>query len=157
MGSVSRPTLKFHMQLRIYKIAMLVLLILLAAVQALFLFQAWTKIPRQDISKWHIEFANLRLDEETNPNHTLQLQLRVDAPTILKKVTPPHIELLLTNIGGETIAFHDFAPSEWIPNTLPLKNSWLTEGVASQTEITVAIPLEVPGDASGFQVHMLYH
>jgi len=155
MGFISRTTLKFLMLLRIYKMVMLIALLALAIGQALFLFQTWTKVPRQDISYWNIEFANLNLDEATI--HTLHLQLRVDAPGVLKNIQAPHIELLISNTGGDTVAFHDFAPNEWIPNTLPQKNHWLIQGVATQTEITVSIPLEVPLDASGFQVHMLYH
>jgi hypothetical protein len=155
MGFISRTRLKFLMLLRIYKIVMLFVLLALAIVQALFLFQTWAKVPRQDISYWNIEFTNLNLDEDTS--HTLHLQLRVEAPGVLKKIQLPHIELLLSNPSGDTVAFHDFSPNEWLPNTLPQKNYWLIQGVASQTEITVSIPLEVPIDASGFQVHMLYH
>jgi hypothetical protein len=155
MGSIGRTTLKPLMLLRVYKIVMLFVLFALAVGQALFLFQAWTKVPRQDLSYWNIEYANLNLNEDAV--NTLHLQLRVDAPGVLKNIKPPHIELLLSNLGGDTVAFHDFSPSEWIPDTLPRKNQWLTQGVATQTEMTVSIPIEVPKEASGFQVHMLYH
>jgi hypothetical protein len=133
---------------------MLVVLLLLAMAQGAYLFHQWANIPRADISQWRVEYASLNFDEDIS--HLLQIQLRSESTITFKKSTVPHIEVVLTNISGEPLAYRQFAPQEWLSPELPRKNEWLTHGVASQTEITIAIPIEVPKDASGFQVHLLY-
>jgi hypothetical protein len=142
------------MHLRNYKLFMLVVLLLLAMTQGAYLFYQWTNIPRADISHWRVEYASLNFDEDVI--HRLQIQLRCESSTVFKKSSVPHIEVVLTNIGGEPLAYRHFTPQEWLSSELPRKNEWLTYGVASQTEITIAIPIEVPKDASGYQVHLLY-
>ena len=142
------------MHLRNYKLFMLVALLLLAMAQGAYLFHQWASIPRADISHWRVEYASLNFDEDVY--HLLQIQLRSESPMAFKKSAVPHIEVVLTNISGEPLAYRHFLPQEWLSSDLPRKNEWLTHGVASQTEITIAIPIEVPKDASGFQVHLLY-
>jgi len=142
------------MHLRNYKLFMLIVLLLLAMAQGAYLFHQWAKIPRADISGWRVEYASLNFDEDVS--HQLQIQLRSESSIAFKKSAVPHIEVVLTNIGGEPLAYRHFTPQEWLSKELPRKNEWLTHGVASQTEITIAIPIEVPKDASGYQVHLLY-
>jgi len=142
------------MHLRNYKLFMLVVLVLLGVAQGAYLFHQWANIPRADISQWRVEYASLNFDEDVS--HLLQIQLRSESPMTFKKSAVPLIEVVLTNISGEPLAYRLFTPKEWLSPELPRKNEWLTHGVASQTEITIAIPIEVPKDASGFQVHLLY-
>jgi len=142
------------MHLRNYKLFMLVVLLLLAIAQGAYFFHQWVSIPRADVSHWRVEYASLNFDEDVS--HQLQIQLRSESSLFFKKSAVPHIEVVLTNLGGEPLAYRHFTPQEWLSSELPRKNEWLTHGVASQTEITIAIPIEVPKDASGFQVHLLY-
>ena len=142
------------MHLRNYKLFMLVVLLLLAIAQGAYLFHQWVSIPRADVSHWRVEYASLNFDEDVS--HQLQIQLRSESSLFFKKSAVPHIEVVLTNLGGEPLAYRHFTPQELLSSELPRKNEWLTHGVASQTEITIAIPIEVPKDASGFQVHLLY-
>jgi len=142
------------MHLRNYKLFMLVVLLLLAIAQGAYLFHQWASIPRADVSHWRVEYASLNFDEDVS--HQLQIQLRSESSLFFKKSAVPHIEVVLTNLGGEPLAYRHFTSQEWLSSELPRKNEWLTHGVASQTEITIAIPIEVPKDASGFQVHLLY-
>lgn len=154
MGFASRSALEPFMYLRNYKLFMLVILLLLAVAQGSYLFHQWANIPRSDISQWRVEYASLNFDEDVS--HQLQIQLRSESSMVFKKSAVPHIEVVLTNIAGEPLAYRHFTPHEWLSPELPRKNEWLIYGVASQTEITIAIPIEVPKDASGFQVHLLY-
>ena len=142
------------MHLRNYKLFMLIVLLLLAIAQSAYLFHQWASFPRADISHWRVEYASLNFDEDVS--HQLQIQLRSESSLFFKKSAVPHIEVVLTNLGGEPLAYRHFTPQEWLSPELPRKNEWLTHGVASQTEIAIAIPIEVPKDASGFQVHLLY-
>ncbi len=142
------------MHLRNYKLFMLVVLLLLGMAQGAYLFHQWAKVPRADISHWRVEYASLNLDDDVS--HVLQIQLRSESQIPFKKSALPHIEVILSNIAGEPLAYRQFSPQEWLTSDLPRKTEWLTHGVASQTEITIAIPIAVPRDASGFQVHLLY-
>ena len=142
------------MFLRVFQIVMLFLLFLLALAQGAYLFHQWTKVPLADLSHWRIEYASLNFDEDAA--HVLEVQLRAESSIIFKKSSLPQMEFLLTNIAGDPLAHRIFEPKEWVAPDLPLKNDWLIYGVPSQTEITIAMPLEIPKDASGFQVHLLY-
>jgi Protein of unknown function (DUF3426) len=139
---------------RLYRLLMLVVLAVLASVQGFYLFDQWAKVPRENISNWRVEYASLNLAEDSE--HLLEMQVRTESPYIWKKSAVPQLEVVLTNIGGEAIAYRKFSPAQWLPNDLPRKNDWLVHGVTSQTEITIAMPLEVPQEASGFQVHLLF-
>ena len=139
---------------RFYKIGMLLVLLLLAITQGLYLFGQWAKIPRADVANWRIEYASLNLDDAAS--HVLQMQLRAESSIPFKKSALPNLEVVITNTSGEPIGYQKFSPQEWVAPNLPLKNDWLIFGVASQTEITISMPLEIPSQASGFQVHLLY-
>ena len=142
------------MRLRLYPLLMLVVLAILGTVQGFYLFDLWAKVPRASVANWRVEYASLNFEEESS--HLLEVQLRTESPFVWKKTAVPQLEVILTNIIGEPIAYRKFTPKEWLPEDLPRKNDWLVNGVASQTEITIAMPLEIPKDASGFQVHLLY-
>jgi hypothetical protein len=142
------------MWLKTYKIVMLFVLLITACLQGLFLFKNWTQIPRQNVSFWRIEYANL--DLENDHDHLLNMQVRVESPPNFKKNAPPDLELLLTDVSGQVVGYQIFSAEEWLPPNLLLKNDWLVHGVPSQTEITLNLPLDAPVEASGFQVHLLY-
>jgi len=139
---------------RFYKIGMLLVLLLLAITQGLYLFGQWAKIPRADVANWRIEYASLNLDDAAS--HVLQMQLRTESSIPFKKSALPNLEVVITNTSGEPVGYQKFPPQAWVAPNLPLKNDWLIFGVASQTEITISMPLEIPSQASGFQVHLLY-
>jgi hypothetical protein len=139
---------------RFYKSGMLLVLLLLAIAQGLYLFGQWAKIPRADVANWRIEYASLNLDDAAS--HVLQMQLRAESSIPFKKSALPNMEVVITNTSGEPVGYQKFSPQEWVAPNLPLKNDWLIFGVASQTEITISMPLEIPSQASGFQVHLLY-
>ncbi|MEI7427830.1 MAG: DUF3426 domain-containing protein [Betaproteobacteria bacterium] len=139
---------------RFYKIGMLLVLLLLAITQGLYLFGQWAKIPRADVANWRIEYASLNLDDAAS--HVLQMQLRAESSIPFKKSALPNLEVVITNTSGEPVGYQKFPPQAWVAPNLPLKNDWLIFGVASQTEITISMPLEIPSQASGFQVHLLY-
>jgi hypothetical protein len=142
------------MMRRFLKFITLLTLLVAAGAQGLYLFGKWAQVPRQNLAYWRIEYASL--DLESNRQHILNLQVRVESPPNFKKNTIPHLEVLLTDIGGQTVGYRDFSPQEWIPDELVLKRDWLDHGIPSQTEITVDIPLRVPEQASGFQAHLIY-
>jgi hypothetical protein len=139
---------------KLYPWFMLLVLIVSAGAQGFFLFQQWTKIPRQDLSYWRIEYATLALDDDHE--HVLHFQTRVESPTTFKNNQIPHLEVLLTDVFGNTLASRNFPPNEWLSSDVLNKREWLMYGVPSQTEITVTLPLEIPAAASGFQVHLIY-
>lgn len=142
------------MLLRIFKLFMLFILVALALGQAFYLYHHWLQVPRADVAHWRIEYASLNLEAESS--HVLQMQLRAESSQGFKKSALPDVEVVLTDTLGEPVAYRQFLASEWVTSQLPRKNDWLTFGVASQTEITIEIPLEIPKAASGFQVHLLY-
>ncbi len=142
------------MRTRFYPLLMLVLLGVLAAFQGFYLFDLWAKVPQANVANWRVEYASLNFEEESS--HLLEMQVRTESPYSWKKSALPKLEVVLTNLSGEPIAYRKFTPREWLPEDLPRKREWLINGVASQTEITIAMPLEIPKEASGFQVHLLY-
>ena len=119
------------------------------------LYLIWQDIPRQDINAWRVEYANLHLMDSLTPQ--LEIQVRSDNLTRLKFSALPAMYLTLSDAAGQTIAEKKFAPQEWLPEQLFKSTVWLVEGVPSQTEINAIIPLEIPSDASGFQIQLSYH
>jgi hypothetical protein len=142
------------MRFSLYKSGMLLVLLLVAIAQGLYLFGLWAKVPHADLTNWRIEYASLNLDDAAS--HVLQMQLRAESSIPFKKSALPHLEVVITSTSGEPVGYQKFSPQDWVAPNLPLKNDWLIFGVASQTEITISMPLEIPSQASGFQVHLLY-
>lgn len=142
------------MRMRFYQLLTFLVLLILAIVLSYQLFQHWQNVPTENLSAWRMEYATLELEE--NSEHILRFQVRVDNPTKVKFTKLPHVELLLTNPDGETIAYRNFRPQDWIAKNIQDKTTWLIEGVPSGVEISSEMSLEVPPNASGFQIHLLY-
>lgn len=95
--------------------------------------------------------------------HQFRFQLQVDPPihALATSWALPHLEVLLTNVNGTPVAHRILSPQEWLgsqtENAPPIfQRDYLGQGAASPTQFTVSIPIELPEDASGFQVQMLY-
>ncbi|SMC57318.1 hypothetical protein SAMN06296008_10847 [Polynucleobacter kasalickyi] len=139
--------------------------------QSHLLFLSWQQQPKKDYAAWRLEYADMHsyqatiTDREqastelTSANQSLEIQLHVNAPTeypfFAKKIALPNMEILLSNVNGEPLAYQELTPSQWL-GADPKVLRYLTKGVASQTQITVNIPLVLPEAASGFQIQMVY-
>jgi Protein of unknown function (DUF3426) len=133
---------------------MLPILLIGAIAQATVLFREWVQIPRANLTYWRVEYASL--DLKNDHDHILNLQVRVESPPNFKKNQVPNLEVMLTDVTGKPVAYRNLLATQWLPDNLPLKRDWLLTGVPSQTEITTNLPINVPLEASGFQVHLIY-
>lgn len=144
--------------------------------QSHLLFLNWQQLPKKDYSAWRLEYADLHTTqpppteenetalETTEANHSLanqslEIQLHVNAQTkysfLKKNIALPNMEILLSNVNGEPLAYQELTPIQWLGSD-PKLLDYLIKGVASQTQITVNIPLVLPDSASGFQIQMVY-
>lgn len=142
-----------------------------AIYQSHLLFLSWQQQPQKDYAAWRLEYADMHaqpppssdreqvLAELSPANQSLEIQLHVNAHPkfsfLSKNIALPNMEILLTNVNGEPLAYQELKPSQWLGSD-PQLVGYLTKGVASQTQITVKIPLLLPEAASGFQVQMVY-
>jgi hypothetical protein len=149
---------------------MVCILSLGAVYQMHILYQHWRSVPEKNLSLWRLEYADINFDntsassfdamEAINPNiHLLEVQLQASSnalhPMLKKNLQLPNLELLLTNVDGQPIAYQEYTPAEWLGRDA-IKDYYLTRGIAAPSQITVKIPLELPEAASGFQVQMVY-
>ena len=139
--------------------------------QSHLLFLNWQQLPKKDYSAWRLEYADLQTtqpssteEDETlldtiKANQSLEIQLHVNAQTkysfLKKNVALPNMEILLSNVNGEPLAYQELTPIQWLGSD-PKLLDYLIKGVATQTQITVNIPLVLPDSASGFQIQMVY-
>lgn len=107
----------------------------------------------QDNSEEVIPSPDQTKSDKMKQVHQLSLQLRAGATDAGKNLVLPNIEILLTDLSGQEIAYRELSPKEWLGT---MANEYLVKGAPSQTQFTVEIPLEIPENASGFQVQMLY-
>lgn len=157
--------------MRLYRIFMLLVLLCGAVYQSYLIFLNWQLTPKKDDSAWRLEFAEIHtstsgsseaLNLENSPLPSpqyLEIQLLVDSndeyPLLARKIALPNLEVLLSNVTGEPLAYQELTPLQWLgsePRLLP----YLTQGVPAKTQITVNIPIVLPDNASGFQVQMVY-
>lgn len=118
------------------------------------LFKNWQQIPRQDFDAWKIEYATINLDQGQKTE--LKLQVRVQSSFKFKKNAIPHILLSLTNINEEIIATKSLSPQEWLPFDQLKDQQLLLQGVESGAEITSTIQIEVPDNATGYSIRIIY-
>jgi hypothetical protein len=139
--------------------------------QSHLLFLNWQQLPKKDYSAWRLEYADLHTtqpssteEDETlldtiKANQSLEIQLHVNVQTkysfLKKNVALPNMEILLSNVNGEPLAYQELTPIQWLGSD-PKLLDYLIKGVATQTQITVNIPLVLPDSASGFQIQMVY-
>jgi len=139
--------------------------------QSHLLFLNWQQLPKKDYSAWRLEYADLytaqpssteedeMLLDTIKANQSLEIQLHVNAQTkysfLKKNVALPNMEILLSNVNGEPLAYQELTPIQWLGSD-PKLLDYLIKGVATQTQITVNIPLVLPDSASGFQIQMVY-
>lgn len=118
------------------------------------LFKNWQQIPRQDFDAWKIEYATINLDQGQKTE--LKLQVRVQSSFKFKKNAIPHILLRLTNINEEIIATKLLSPQEWLPFDQLKDQQLLLQGIESGAEITSTIQIEVPDNATGYSIRIIY-
>jgi hypothetical protein len=139
--------------------------------QSYLFFLSWQQIPKKDVSAWRLEYADIHAappipsDALNSENGTLpsaqylEIQLLVDSqedfPIFARKLALPNLEVLLSNVIGEPLAYQELTPLQWLGSD-PSLMSYLTQGVPAKTQITVNIPIVLPSTASGFQVQMVY-
>ncbi len=157
--------------MRLYRIFMLLVLICGAVYQSYLIFLNWQQTPKKDNSAWRLEYADIHVSqpvpsEELNPTNDvpaspqyLEIQLQVDSneeyPTLARKIALPNLEVLLSSVTGEPLAYQELTPLQWLGSE-PRLMTYLTQGVPTKTQITVNIPIILPASASGFQVQMVY-
>lgn len=122
--------------------------------QGTILFQEWQTIPRKDFGAWRIEYASINLEESKQTE--LKLQARVEKTTDLKKISLPYLEIILTDPSDQMIASRVLSPQEWIAPDLLQDNRLLLTGIASGSEITSSIPLQIPEHAAGYRIRFFY-
>ena len=118
------------------------------------LFKNWQQIPRQDFDAWKIEYATINLDQGQKTE--LNLQVRVQSSFKLKKNAIPHILLTLTNVNEEIVATKLLSPQEWLPFDQLKDQQLLLQGIESGAEITSTIQIEVPDNATGYSIRIIY-
>ena len=118
------------------------------------LFKNWQQIPRQDFDAWKIEYATINLDQGQKTE--LKLQVRVQSSFKLKKNAIPHILLTLTNVNEEIVATKLLSPQEWLPFDQLKDQQLLLQGIESGAEITSTIQIEVPDNATGYSIRIIY-
>jgi hypothetical protein len=139
--------------------------------QSYLIFLNWQQTPKKDASLWRLEYADIHdanpiPSDALNPENVLlpspqylEIQLQVDSkeeyPFLARKVALPNLEVLLSNVMGEPLAYQELTPLQWLGSD-PSLMSYLTQGVPAKTQITVNIPIVLPSSASGFQVQMVY-
>ena len=157
--------------MRLYRIFMLLVLFCGMLYQSYLIFLNWQQTPKKDASLWRLEYADIHdanpIPSDTlNPENALlpspqylEIQLQVDSkeeyPILARKVALPNLEVLLSNVMGEPLAYQELTPLQWLGSD-PSLMSYLTQGVPAKTQITVNIPIVLPSSASGFQVQMVY-
>lgn len=118
------------------------------------LFKNWQQIPRQDFDAWKIEYATINLDQGQKTE--LKLQVRVQSSFKFKKNAIPHILLTLTNVNEEIVATKLLSPQEWLPFDQLKDQQLLLQGIESGAEITSTIQIEVPDNATGYSIRIIY-
>ena len=118
------------------------------------LFKNWQQIPRQDFDAWKIEYATINLDQGQKTE--LKLQVRVQSSFKFKKNAIPHILLALTNVNEEIVATKLLSPQEWLPFDQLKDQQLLLQGIESGAEITSTIQIEVPDNATGYSIRIIY-
>ena len=118
------------------------------------LFKNWQQIPRQDFDAWKIEYATVNLDQGQKTE--LKLQVRVQSSFKFKKNAIPHILLTLTNVNEEVVATKLLSPQEWLPFDQLKDQQLLLQGIESGAEITSTIQIEVPDNATGYSIRIIY-
>lgn len=157
--------------MRLYRIFMLLVLFCGAVYQSYLLFLNWQQSPIKDGLAWRLEYAEIHapqlLPSESlstenvvlgSPQY-LEVQLQADSkeehPILARKIALPNLEILLSNVSGEPLAYQELTPLQWLGSE-PRLFTYLTQGVPAKTQITVNIPIVLPPSASGFQVQMVY-
>ena len=157
--------------MRLYRIFMLLVLFCGVLYQSYLIFSSWQQTPKKDVSAWRLEYADILsanpiASDTLNPENDLlpsaqylEIQLLVDSqedfPIFARKLALPNLEVLLSNVMGEPLAYQELTPLQWLGSD-PSLMSYLTQGVPAKTQITVNIPIVLPSTASGFQVQMVY-
>lgn len=118
------------------------------------LFKNWQQIPRQDFDAWKIEYATINLDQGQKTE--LKLQVRVDSPLRIKKNAIPHILVTLTDQNDQIVATKLLTPQEWLPQDQLQDQQLLLQGISSGAEITSTIQIEVPDNAMGYAIRIIY-
>ena len=118
------------------------------------LFKNWQQIPRQDFDAWKIEYATINLDQGQKTE--LKLQVRVQSSFKFKKNAIPHILLTLTNVNEEIVATKLLSPQEWLPFDQLKDQQLLLQGIENGAEITSTIQIEVPDNATGYSIRIIY-
>jgi ribosomal protein L11 methyltransferase len=118
------------------------------------LFHHWQQIPRQDFDAWKIEYATINLDQGQKTE--LKLQVRVESTFKLKNNAIPHILINLSNLNDEIVATKLLSPQEWLPYDSIQDQQILLLGIKSGAEITSTIPIEVPENATGYSIRIIY-
>jgi hypothetical protein len=108
-----------------------------------------------------LRLPSLDAIEAINPNiHVLEVQLHASTnalhPMLEEKstVTKSRVVTHECRLVG-LLRIRNIHPSDWLGRDA-VKDYYLTRGIATPSQITVKIPLELPEAASGFQVQMVY-
>ena len=118
------------------------------------LFNTWKAIPREDFDSWKIEYATINLDQGQKTD--LKLQIRVDSAFKFKKNALPHLLINLMNASDEIIASRLLSPNQWLPLEETTNSELLLQGIDSGVEITSSIPIEIPDEATGYSVRIIF-
>lgn len=132
------------------------LLLLLGGVfwQGETLFKEWQQIPRQDFQAWRIEYASINLEDKDQTE--LKIQTRVEKTSHFKNIAIPNLEVILTDVADDVIATRVLKPLEWLPQEVFQANNALLLGIASESEITTTVPMQIPENASGYRIRVFY-
>jgi ribosomal protein L11 methyltransferase len=116
--------------------------------------------PVSDFAAWKITSAtlspeNAREGLKSGANQSI-LQVEIQNRLALA-VFPPNLEISLTDVEESEITSIRFTPKEWLPIAWQESHlDFLRAGIASGELIKVQLPIQLPQNAAGYRVRVVY-